>query len=261
LPKVTDIFDEYNVVGTWFIQHDLGQYYTKDYGKVDEKFPDIVEKLSQIGEIGTHVHFRKKNGDFCSDYEFQMDLIENATDSLRDKGFDIQSFRGGDHFFNNDTVKILEDLNYKIDSSVMQGFSRRKKDNFLIDHRIRTIEVTINEPYFLSNINYLISGKSKVLEIPVTNLLFFLHKPSFFIPFPTPGNIKIGKISNLSFLLTKMWGFLKEDVPLVFLFHDFTFSGKKSLDYFRKFIEKCSDDNNIKFVTLKEIKEEYITKR
>jgi hypothetical protein len=260
LPKVCDIFDEYNAVGTWFIQHDFGQYYTKYCEKVDEKFPVIVEKLSQIGEIGAHVHFRKKNGDFCSDFEFQKSLIEQATDSLRSKGFNIQSFRGGDHFFNNDTLKVLEDLNYEIDSSVMQGFSRKFQNNFFIDHRIRKIKFNINEPYFLSNNNYLISGKSNVLEIPVTNLIFFLKKPSFFIPFPIPGNIKIGKISKISFLLSKIWGFMKKDVPIVFLFHDFTFSGKNSLDYFRNFIDKCTNDKNIKFVTLKEIKEEYLRK-
>ena len=260
MPKICDIFNEYNAVGTWFIQHDFGQYYTSNYGKVDEKFPNIVEKLSQIGEIGTHVHFRKKDGKFCSDFEFQKNLIEKATDALRSKGFKIQSFRGGDHFFNNDTIKVLENLNYEIDSSVMQGFSRRLQDNFLVDHRIRGIDININKPYFLSNNNYLISGKSHILEIPVTNLLFFLKKPRFFIPFPTPGNKKIGKISNISFLLTKILGFMKKDAPIVFLFHDFTFNGGKNLDYFRNFIEICTNDKNIKFVTLKEIKKEYLKK-
>jgi hypothetical protein len=143
----------------------------------------------------------------------------------------------------------------------MQGFSRRMNDNFLIDHRIRKIETHINKPYFMSNSNYLIYGKSNVLEIPVTNLLFFLKKPIFFIPFPTPGNKKIGKISNISFLLTKILGFMKKDAPIVFLFHDFTFNGGKNLDYFRNFIKKCSNDKNIKFVTLKEMKDEYIAMR
>jgi len=152
-------------------------------------------------------------------------------------------------------------MNYEIDSSVMQGFSRKMHNDFLIDHRKRTTSPAMNEPYFLSNTNYLIPGGSNILEIPVTNLLFFLKKPSIFIPFPTPGNMKFGRISNISFLLTKIWGYVKKDVPIIFLFHDFTFSGKKSLDYFRNFVDKCTHDKNIKFITLQELKKEYIINR
>lgn len=216
--------------------------------------------MSQVGEIGTHVHFRKKDGKFFSDFEFQKNLIETATDSLKSKGFDIHSFRGGDHFFNNDTLKILENLHYDVDSSVMQGFSRKLQDNFFIDHRIQKIKIDINEPYFLSNNNYLISGKSNILEIPVTNLAFFLKKPSFFVPFITPGNDRFGNISNISFLLTKIFGFVKKDMPILFLFHDFNFNRRNSLNYFRNFIDKCTRDKNIKFVTLNEIKEEHLKK-
>lgn len=212
--------------------------------------------MSQIGEIGTHVHFRKKDGKFCYDFEFQKDLIEEATYSLKSKGFDIHSFRGGDLFFNNDTLKILENLRYEVDSSVLQGFSRKIQDHFFINHRIQKIKININEPYYLSDKNYLLSGKSSILEIPVTNLAFFLKKPSFFIPFPIPGNDRLGNISNISFFLTKILGVIKKDIPIVFLFHDFNFSRRNSLAYFRNFIDKCSNDKNIKFVTLNEIKKE-----
>lgn len=216
--------------------------------------------MSQIGEIGTHVHFRKKDGKFCSDFEFQKNLIEEATYSLISKGFDIHSFRGGDLFFNNDTLKILENLHYEVDSSVMQGFSKKIQDDFFIDHRIQKIKININEPYFLSNNNYLISGKSNILEIPVTNLAFFLKKPSFIIPFPIPGNDKLGNISNISFLITKILGFVKKNIPIVFIFHDFNFNRRNSLNYFLNFIDKCTSDKNIKFVTLNEIKNEYLKK-
>ena len=257
LPKVIDIFNEFKAVGTWFIQHDFGKYYTEHFGRVDEKFPEILEKLSHIGEIGSHVHFRNKKGEFCSDFNFQKQLLEKATDSLRSKGYNVKSFRGGDHFFNNDTLKVLEELNYEIDSSVMQGFSRKIHGNFLINHKIRKSGLKINEPYFLSKDNYLEPGESNILEIPVTNLAFFLKKPTFFIPFPIPGNIKIGKISNLSFLFSKFLGFLKNDILIVFLFHDFNLCGKNSIYNFRKFIEKCTNDKNTKFVTLKEVKSKH----
>lgn len=227
---------------------------------MDEKFPEVVEQLSRVGEIATHVHFRKKNGDFYSEYEFQKTLIENATDSLRAKGFDVVSFRGGDHFFNNDTLKVLEQLDYEIDSSVMQGFSRSIGD-FVIDHKVRNKQIPLNIPYFPSHDDYMIAGTSNILEIPVTNLYFFSKRPLLFLPFPTPGHAKLGPISNLAFRLTKIVSSLKKEIPIVFLFHDFTFSGKHSLEYLRHFISQCSNDHTIRFVTLQEIKEKYMTNR
>jgi hypothetical protein len=213
-----------------------------------------VDRLNEVGEIGTHVHFRNENGVFNSDVEFQKILIENATDYLRNIGFDIQSFRGGDHFFNNDTLKILENLNYSIDSSVMQGFSRIMQDNFSVNHCSKKKEIIINKPYFMSYDDYLVSGNSPILEIPVTNLLFFLKKPNFFLPFPVAGNNKIGPISNFAFSLTKIFNFINKDLPIVLLFHDFTFRGKHNMNYFNHFVEQCSNDNNIEFVTLREVK-------
>ena len=185
-------------------------------------------------------------------------MIEEATYSLKSKGFDIHSFRGGDHFFNNDTLNILENLHYDVDSSVMQGFSRKFSDDFFVDHRIKKNKIIINEPYFLSHNNYLISGKSNILEIPVTNLVFFLKKPSFFLPFPTPGNDRFGNISSISFLLTKIFKFVKKDMPIIFLFHDFNFNKRNSLNYFQNFIDKCTIDKNIQFITLNKIKAEYL---
>jgi len=132
------------------------------------------------------------------------------------------------------------------------------QDDFFIDHRIQKTISAINEPYFLSNTDYLTAGNSSILEIPVTNLLFFLKKPGVFLPLPTPGNSKFMRLSTLSFLFTKTFGFVKKDIPVVILFHDFTFSGKKSLNYFRTFIDKCVNTKDIKFITLQELKKEYI---
>jgi len=139
----------------------------------------------------------------------------------------------------------------------MQGFSKKIQSNFSVDHRIKEKEVAVNEPYFLSNDDYLISGKSDVLEIPVTNLLFFLKKPTFFIPFPTPGHMKLGGLSKLTYMLTKTWDFIMDHTTLVILFHDFTFNSKKSIQYLEDFINKCSQDTNINFVTLSELYKNY----
>ncbi len=253
MAKIHKIFKKYGVVGTWFIQHDLGKYYTKDCGTVDDCFPEIVNSLNEIGEIGTHVHFRNKNGRFQPDYDFQKMLIENATNSLRDKGYNIRSFRGGDHFFTKETFQILNELDYKIDSSIMQGFTRQLDESFRLDYRIYQKIDFFNTPYYLDSDNFLIEGKSNLLEIPVTNTLFFLNKPRHFIPFPTPGHMKLGFLSTMIYPLIKTWNLLPNKTPIVILFHDFTFNGKNSIKYLEGFLKKCNDDPTISFVTLSDI--------
>lgn len=258
MTKIHKIFKKYDVVGTWFIQHDLGKYYTKDCGTVDDRFPEIVNSLNEIGEIGTHVHFRNKNGRFQPDYDFQKMLIENATNSLRDNGYNIRSFRGGDHFFTKETFQILNELDYKIDSSIMQGFTRQLDESFRLDYRIYQKIDFFNTPYFLDSDNFLIEGKSNLLEIPVTNTLFFLNKPSYFVPFPTPGHMKLGFFSKLVYPLTKLWDFFHQDEIIVFLFHDFTFNSKNSMKYLEQFLIRCSKDDSIQFSTLSDISKKFV---
>jgi len=72
LPRLLNILEDYNAVATYFITHDYGGYYTNHSGRIVEKFYEIVDKCSKLGEIGTHVHFRRKNGKFCVDYDFQQ---------------------------------------------------------------------------------------------------------------------------------------------------------------------------------------------
>lgn len=253
MPKIHSLFKEYGVIGTWFIQHDYGNHYTSDCGRVDDCFPDIVASLSEVGEIGTHVHFRNKDGLFQTDFAFQKDLLTKATESLRDKGFNIRSFRGGDHFFTKETFQILTELNYSIDSSIMQGFKKKLTDSFVLDYRYDNHIDHFNKPYYLDTKNFLAKGKSNILEIPVTNTLFFLKAPSYFIPFPTPGHMKLGLLSTMIYPLIKTWDFLQINSPIVILFHDFTFNGKNSIKYLEEFLKKGSNDQAISFVTLSDI--------
>lgn len=253
MPKVQTIFKEYGVVGTWFIQHDLGNQYTNDCGVVDDCYPKIVESLDEIGEIGTHVHFRNKKGIFQTDFQFQKTLIEAATDSLRDKGYKAKSFRGGDHFLTNETLHILEELHYLVDSSIMQGFTRHLQDNLRLDYRIHDNIDYFNKPYHPDTNNVLQKGNSQILEIPVTNILFFQKRPKYFLPFPTPGHMNLGGLSQFIYTLTKTWDFIRTDTFLIILFHDFTFNAKRSMYYLEKFIKKCSNDPKINLITLSDI--------
>jgi peptidoglycan/xylan/chitin deacetylase (PgdA/CDA1 family) len=105
-----DLTERYNIPVTYFITHDY-------WDKIDFRFPHLVQRMSEIGEIGCHTHFRD-NRIYRTDHGFQRMLIESATDALRSQGFDVRSFRGGAWFFNRDTLRVLEELNYSIDSSI-----------------------------------------------------------------------------------------------------------------------------------------------
>jgi peptidoglycan/xylan/chitin deacetylase (PgdA/CDA1 family) len=99
-PALLDILKAHEVPFTWFITHDY-------WGKIDIKFPSLIEKMSKNGEIGCHVHFRRNKERYFTDYNFQLEIIKKATNSLREQGYPVKSFRGGNLFFNKNTLRVL----------------------------------------------------------------------------------------------------------------------------------------------------------
>ena len=162
LPNLLDMLSKYKIPVTWFITHDY-------WSKIDQEFPQLVDRMHDNGEIGCHVHFRKEKEIYLTDYNFQMELIGRATYFLRDKGFNVTSFRGGNFFFDENTLKVLEELNFEIDSSVVPGLYLKPYPALTIDHKERIS----NEPYFPSYANHCIPGKSKILEVPISICPYF----------------------------------------------------------------------------------------
>jgi len=225
-----NLAEKYKVRMTYFITHDY-------WDKIDIRFPALVEKASEVGEVGCHVHF----GDgrtYRTDYDFQRALIQNATYSLRNKGFEVRSFRGGAHFFNKETLKILEELDYEVDSSIVPGLYAKPVQGLTIDHR-KVISLT---PYFLSE------HTQKVLEVPLTVIPLFKLK-DFLIARPLNFHDFLKKPSSIIIKLQKL---LKKEPLIVVGFHtfDLLYFEPSEIEKFFKTIKQL----NIDFLTLNEVK-------
>ena len=244
MPKLLDLLAKHSVPFTWFITHDY-------WGKMNQEFPSLVERMSNNGEIGCHVHFRNEK-EYHTDYNFQVDLIKKATNSLREQGFNVKSFRGGNLFFNEHTLKVLEDLNYEVDSSVYPGMYLERHNNLTINHK----QCTSIKPYFLSNTNHCIPGSSKILEIPVTVHPYFqlnTRLVSFFISrsLPTPLTSEyLLRTHNFSKKIIRK----DSSIPIVILAHPWEFidNTEKKLKYLEKFILSMKS-SDVKFVTLNQM--------
>jgi len=198
LPLLLDILAKYDIKGTF--------YFT---GKMAKMFPESVKLVREYNhEVGCHgySHSPEKAFDVLS-YDEQVAELVRAKKTIEKVAGRIQSFRAPALRINEDTVKALEYTGFTSDSSICSQrfdgpftFGSKKKLKWLIAPR---------RPYFLSYESIIKSGKSKILEIPVSAL---------FIPYIgttmriSPNLIKI--LQKLLFFESK-----KTYKPVVFLFH------------------------------------------
>ncbi len=161
-PALLDVLEEFNVPCTWFITHD-------SWAKINCSHPALVERMASNGEIGCHVHFAEhddvgNNDRYDVSAEYQRQAIETATQSLKTCGFTVRSFRGGSGYFDVNTLRILEQLDYMIDSSVLPGlYTGNRIPGFVVDHR----RCALWYPYHPSRKDHCQPGDSSILEIPV----------------------------------------------------------------------------------------------
>ena len=169
IPALLEIFDKVEektgkkIAATWFITHDY-------WCKVDKLYSEIVKKLNQRDdEIGLHVHWGKKNRYFYNQ-EFQRELLAEGTYALRDKGYAVTSFRGGGLHLDEFTLKILEELGYLVDSSILPGLKiANPETNFCVNHH----HCIMQEPFYINYTNHCMPGESNIIECPLTTTRFF----------------------------------------------------------------------------------------
>lgn len=250
MPETIQLFEQYGAVGTWFLKHDYTGQFTEYTGVVVEDFPDIVRALADVGEIGTHIHFRDADGTFSMTPNLQRDLLERATESLRSRGYDVTSFRGGNLCADARTLDILEDLDYAVDSSVLPGHYRELPDGVIVDHRGEAG----NRPYKPARESHTTHGDRDLLEIPVSGL--------------SPlGSIPVGRsltgvysriadcrpLDRLLPLMHHLWGRMSR-APVVLLFHDHEFkTDDGSLAALERFLEFVSASPWLQFATISDI--------
>ena len=138
----------------------------------------LKDEIGLGAEIGTHLHSeyigpQKKHEDaggtasdefpcFAYDSEIESEKIKNLTELIETKlGIWPVSYRAARYGADLDTIKSLETLGYKVDSSVTPEISWVKQGG--PDHSRAP-----KQPYFISARNYYTAGESGILEVPIT---------------------------------------------------------------------------------------------
>jgi len=244
-PTLLDLTEKYNIPMTYFITHDY-------WDKIDLRFPHLVQRASENGEVASHVHF-SDGRIYRTDYGFQRMLIESATDSLRSQGFNVRSFRGGAHFFNRDTLRVLEELNYSVDSSIVPGLYAKPVRGLVIDHRKATSLI----PYFPSRNDPHLLGHSTVLEVPLTSypiLRFRTKAMEFLVAVPLDFHVIFQKPLFAIFKFQKL--LMKEPGAVITIgFHTYDLLHIRRYDIEKFFT--TAKRMNVKFCTLSEVRKSY----
>ncbi|MBX7150454.1 hypothetical protein K1X84_02355 [bacterium] len=202
----------------------------------------IFKKLQGDFELGTHLHgeyiepfsnFTTKSTDeFQADYtrEIEFAKIENLT-LLFEKNFGYRpdSFRAGRFGMGNNTLAILDQLGYKVDSS-LYPFSINK-----------TIQFTLNRYYYPIKPYYPFVRKfeqktKRILEVPLTvSSKFFLNLPAAF------GSM----ISNSQFMTGVAYKLFGKDKVKTFSLRPSSLSEKKMIEIIDEYIAHHCDGENV----------------
>lgn len=208
LPYLLELLSKYDVSSTF--------YFT---GMFAEQCPESLELVKEHGhEIGCHGYDHNPNRAFdLLSFKDQLVELKKAKLAIEPVGGRITSFRAPALRVNKFTVSALEKEGFTNDSSVASQrfdgpmtFGSMKKIGWLYSPR---------KPYYISYESPFKSGKSDVLEVPISAALFpFIGTTMRVSPLIT----KI--LQNLLFNESNMTG-----KPIVFLFHPnecLDFSGK-----------------------------------
>jgi peptidoglycan/xylan/chitin deacetylase (PgdA/CDA1 family) len=234
LPSLLDLLSKHDIPGTF--------YFT---GKFAEESPESIEMIMEGDhEIGCHGYDHSSSNAFdLLNYEQQKIELSKAKKAIEPVGGKVKSFRAPALRINKYTARALEKSGFETDSSISSQrfdgpftFGAKKKMRWLIAPR---------KPYYLSYESPVKKGDSKVLEIPISALLF---------PF-------IGTTMRISPTLTKVIRkvlFYESKItskPIVFLFHP-----NECLDIKRKLITTRRSDNLLHYLFADLIRQRLKTK-
>ena len=149
VPHLLEFFDRFGLKATFHIQEQNDPEWS-----ILMRYPQIYDAVKKSGqEISVHVHTRE------ADYEARKFEIESAVSRLREQGYDIQSFKAGWYFSNENTIEILEELGIKYDCSPLKNS---------VTGSVRWYDMP-DSPYNPSYNDITKIGDAKILMIPITN--------------------------------------------------------------------------------------------
>ena len=165
LPRLQELCDRYQVRPSYLVTHEMA---------TREPSRSILRTLAQSGrcEIGGHLHpwssppYREE--DLAGRYPSELDhdllrrqLVE-LTEAIESSiGIRPRSYRAGRHGFDTRSLRILETLGYRVDTSVDPLFNETRKGG-------PTFAGAPVVPYRPSPDDVCASGSSPILEIPVS---------------------------------------------------------------------------------------------
>jgi peptidoglycan/xylan/chitin deacetylase (PgdA/CDA1 family) len=237
MPRLLDIFDDFNAKSTWLITPDVAQH-----------CGNFFMKLAKKHEIGCHVHPEFFDGSIKGtkmekilpqfSHQNQLKMLQEASYIIRQNvGVHPRSFRAGRFAVNMDTIRALESCGFNVDCSMTP---------FLDWGFHSTLSSSKTFPYFIR------VGSSDILEIPVTIVYPFGLFPAWLRPSASSGSdmINVMKIRAES----------RED-PLVLnmMFHSMElidpnpyFASKKFFKNIRCVLEYAYE-HNVSFVTMNDL--------
>ncbi len=182
------LFKKFKIKPTYFLSPEVIE---------NQECINILSNIKNDCELGTHLHadyiepeksFSNFSGkethafqtDFLPEIEFKK--LQNLTNSFY-KAFKFSPvvFRSGRYAANQNTIKSLTKLGYKVDSSFTPHMKWTSPKGNLIDH-----EASPEQPYFCNHENIYEESKSSLLEVPITIMntkrLVFLEKKVWLRP-------------------------------------------------------------------------------
>jgi hypothetical protein len=166
------IWDKFGIRPVYFVSPEVIEN--------DECCRTLKDEIASGAEIGTHLHSeyiepQRKYEDisgtasdefpcFAYDAEIESAKIKNLTELIEKKlGVRPVSYRAARYGSDLDTIKALEKLGYKVDSSVTPDVSWTRQGG--PDHARAP-----KQPYFISKTDYYLAGDGKIMEVPITVL-------------------------------------------------------------------------------------------
>jgi peptidoglycan/xylan/chitin deacetylase (PgdA/CDA1 family) len=154
LPRFLDLLESLALKADFFFTSD-----------VCLRYPKIVRRIAEEGHgIGCHGYTHKEL--WFKTYGRQLRELREATESIeRISGIRPKMFRAPRFSANGRTIKALEELGYRVDSSVMPG---RVTRIFRGLFKVQSFEGAPKAPYHPSYRDIAREGDASILEVPLT---------------------------------------------------------------------------------------------
>jgi peptidoglycan/xylan/chitin deacetylase (PgdA/CDA1 family) len=154
LPQLLDLLKKMDIKASFFTTAD-----------VCIKYPEIMERIvTEEHQIGCHGYSHKEL--WFKTYKQQLKEIRKSTEVINNLlGIKPKIFRAPRFSVNEKTIRVLEELGYEIDSSVLPNNIVKELRGLITFHsHIGAHKV----PYYPSSKNILEDGDTSVLEVPIT---------------------------------------------------------------------------------------------